>query len=151
MIKGASAARIVNFLLLGLVAGAGCDNGDSKPDESDGARGAERSAFYEGYEADIRLLGKTYDLARPKLQASSPEACEAAARVFAKINFVGMTKDDVFSLLGSPAAISDYGIKAKPGPDEPLVYRFDTGWGGRQYTLQFREEKVVALKIDELD
>lgn len=133
----------------------GCNN-NTEPNSGAKAKsksqptGLDWSAFYKGCEKDIELLRKTYKLARPPLRASSPEACHAAARIFAKIKFEGMTKDEVLSLLGDPATISDYGIRAKPGPDEPLVYRFDTGLGGLEYTLQFRKGKVVAVKTGSL-
>ena len=103
-------------------------------------------AFYEGYDKDIKLLRKTFSLPKTKTKGSSGDAGMAAGRIFEKIEFVGMTKGQVFTLLGDPATISDYGIKAKPGPDEPLAYRFDSGRGGMQYDLKFKDWIVVSFK-----
>jgi hypothetical protein len=32
------------------------------------------------------------------------------------------------------------------GQDSPMVYRFDSGYGGWQYTLRFKEGKVTRLE-----
>ena len=105
--------------------------------------------FYEGFEQDLQLLRHTQNIARPgepPRMASTFEAMEAAQRVFQRVDFVGMTKDQVLDLLGDPATISVYGSPAEPGPNEPLIYLFDVGFGGVRYTLPFEDGKVVSVE-----
>ena len=103
-------------------------------------------ALYDGVVRDIQLLRKTIPISMPVINASSDEAIQAAMRVFGNIDFVGMTKDQVLELLGDPATISDYGVPAEPGQDKPLVYRFDCGEDGVEYTFAFENGKVVAVE-----
>ena len=78
--------------------------------------------------------------------ASSVDAC-----IFSRISFVGMSKEEVLHFLGDPETISDYGQKRGKGPNDSLVYRFDTGTDGAQWTLQFQNgvvSNVAHLGID---
>jgi len=101
---------------------------------------------------DIRLLRRTMTLStKPPLQASSGDAAGAAARVFALLKLIGMSKEEALSVLGDPATISDYGRKAGSEVDAPLIYRFDSGRGGYDYRVEFKNGKVVAVKIDGLN
>ncbi len=141
---------VVMFLLGSAV---GCrSRAADQSSQDDGAPPGEQpdagASFYEGYEADIEALRKTSRLTGNNfdIRASSGEAIEAAHRVFANIDFVGMTKAAALELLGEPATISDYGIPAEPGDDEPLAYRFDHGFGGVQYTLICQDGKVVTVE-----
>jgi hypothetical protein len=106
---------------------------------------------YDGYAEDLALLRKTYLLPKPPIHASSGEAIAAARRLFSKVAFAGLTRSEALSILGDPKTISDYGIAASLDPDSPLVYRFDSGWGGWQYTLQFRSGRVSKVVADGLD
>jgi len=106
---------------------------------------------YEGYEQDRALLRDTYQLTNPPLKASSGEATTAAHRLFNKITFKGLTRKRVLAILGDPKTISDYGIAAAPTPDSPLNYRFDTGFGGWDYVIEFRHGIVTAVKENSLD
>ena len=109
---------------------------------------AERE-FYEGFEQDLQAFRQTQNAAppgEPPRMVPTGEAVGAATRVFERVDLVGMTKDEVLELLGDPATISGYGIPAEPGPDEPLIYRFDCGFGGVQYTLPFEDGKVVSVE-----
>lgn len=95
---------------------------------------------------DLRLLRKTNLVMPDLIEASSPEAIHAAERIFAKVSFVGMSKDDVLWLLGDPRTISGYGEKMGPGRDDPIEYRFDTGWWGRGYIVEFEDGKVSKVR-----
>lgn len=153
------------FALIGLCcAVVACTKSDdkAKADGSNAKGSAENSALPKdtGVEAsnatglakDLRLLRSTTTLPQdPPVHASSGEAIEAAGRVFARINFVGMSKEDVLWMLGDPTTISDYGVKAAEGIDEPLVYRFDNGLYGSAYVLEFSNGKVVQVKTQSID
>lgn len=105
---------------------------------------------YEGYAEDRTALRDTYPLP-DKQKASSDKAVKAAARLFKNTTFVSLTREEVVSILGDPKTISDYGIAASPGADSPLVYRFDTGWGGHQYTVHFQGNRVTKVTESDLD
>jgi hypothetical protein len=114
---------------------------------------AAEPSLYNGYEKDRTMLRRTFLInSRTKpINASSPEACQAAARIFKNVKFTGLTRKRVLEILGDPKTISDYGIAADTKPDSPLIYRFDTGLGGRVYTLEFRGGVAVAMKLEGLD
>lgn len=96
---------------------------------------------------DLESLRKTTLLPqKPPVRASSAEACVAAARIFDRLQFVGMEKETVLWILGDPATVSDYGIKAGSEIDAPLVYRFDGGFGGNDYRLEFNKGRVSEVK-----
>lgn len=95
---------------------------------------------------DLRLLRKTMLIMPDLVEASSPDAIHAAERIFAKARFVGMTKDEVLWVLGDPTTISGYGTKMGPGKDDPIEYRFDTGWWGAGYILRFEDGKVSDIR-----
>jgi hypothetical protein len=109
--------------------------------------------FYDGYEKDRTMLRHTYriNLNTKPLNASSGEACTAAARLFKNVNFIGLSRERVLEMLGDPKTISDYGIAADAKPDSPLTYRFDSGFGGWQYVIEFRAGVVVSMKRDGID
>ena len=54
-------------------------------------------------------------------------------------------------MLGDPKTVSSYGIAAQPGENTPLVYRFDSGFGGGQYTLHFTNGVVAKVEEQGLD
>ena len=62
-----------------------------------------------------------------------------------------MSRSKVRDLLGDPKTISDGGITAGTEVDSPLIYRFDSGLGGWQYTLVFRNGVVLELKEEGLN
>ena len=106
-----------------------------------------------GLARDIRLLRKTFALpkTKPPVQASSADARKAAARIFGRLKFIGMSKEDVLWVLGDPATISDYGFKAGAEVDAPLVYRFADGRGGNDYRLEFKDGRVTHLRTIGVD
>jgi hypothetical protein len=106
---------------------------------------------YEGYAEDRASLRDTYQLPKPPLRASSGKAIEAARRLFKNVSFVGLPRAEALSILGDPRTISDYGIAASPAPDSSLVYRFDSGFGGYQYTLHFNADRVTKVFEEGLD
>lgn len=101
-----------------------------------------------GFEKDLRTMRQTVSLAGTTLasKASTGEAIAAAVRVFERFPEVGMTRSHVLKVLGDPKTISGYGIAAEDESDAPLVYRFDTGFGGVYYTVQFRDGCVVRVE-----
>lgn len=112
---------------------------------------AHGAPSYDGYAEDRGSLRDTYQLPKPPLKASSGKAIEAARRLFKNVSFVGLTRADALSILGDPKTISDYGIAASPTPDSSLVYRFDSGFGGYQYTLHFHSGRVTKVSEEGLD
>lgn len=114
---------------------------------------AKPTPLYEGFEADQALLRKTSVLNTKTVpvNASSPEACRAANRVFARVSFLFRTRAEVLKILGDPATVSDYGQAAGSDKSSPLVYRFDSGWGGLQYTISFRNGQVYRVQVDGLN
>lgn len=107
---------------------------------------ADTSAYYEGFEKDRVSIRTTANLTSPPLKASSADAGSAARRLFAKVPFVGMSREQVLSILGDPKTISDYGITAAETPDSSLSYRFDSGFGGWDYILHFQAGRVTRLE-----
>lgn len=107
----------------------------------------EPSAPYKKFEADRVLIRKTVRL-KPSLNASSPEAIAASVRIFERVAFLFKTREEVLKLLGDPATISSYGKRAGSDPDSPLVYVFDSGYGGFQYTIGFEGGKVNRICLD---
>ena len=108
---------------------------------------------YEGYAKDLQLLRDHYEInveGKP-IKASTGEAVAAARRLFTKVPFLFCSRDEILRILGDPATISDYGVKAKEGENASLVYRFDTGWGGAQYKLSFWKNSVVGVEYAGLE
>jgi hypothetical protein len=116
----------------------------------------EAAEPYEGFKKDQALLRK-HLIHKAKdggkdTKASSSEACLAAQRIFSRVAFLFRTRDEVLRLLGDPATISDYGEPAGKDPASPLVYVFDAGEGGLQYTLEFdKQGTVVRVQVDSRD
>jgi hypothetical protein len=108
------------------------------------------SAPYKGFEADRVLIRKTVRI-KPSLNASSPEAIQASLRIFERVPFLFKTREEVLKLLGDPSTISGYGKRAGPDPDSPLVYVFDSGYGGSQYTIGFLGGKVNRVQVDPMN
>jgi hypothetical protein len=112
---------------------------------------------YKEYSEDIRQLRDTTEIPMGSTQpnktikASSAKAIGSANRLFSKISFLHKTRDEVLAILGDPATISDYGIKAKPGKDEDLIYWFDTGYGGTRYTIKFRADRAWSVSLEHTD
>ncbi len=118
--------------------------------------GAAEKELYEGFAADCALLHKQviYRGAEgaPDTRASSAEACLAAQRIFSRAAFLFRTRAEVLEWLGDPAVVSDYNEPAGDGPSDPLVYTFDSGFGGNCYTLEFdRAGRVNAVRVESLN
>ncbi len=60
------------------------------------------------------------------------------------------TKSEVLQILGDPATISDYAAPAK-ADDKTLIYRFDSGYGGLQFSISFRNDIAHTVQIDEFE
>ena len=106
---------------------------------------------YSGFQQDRADLRDTYLIEKQNIRASTGRAGAAATRIFSRITFIGMSKNEVLRLLGDPKTISDYGEKRGKGADDPLVYRFDSGWGGNQWTVLFQNGAVTGVKHTGLD
>ena len=73
---------------------------------------------YEGYSSDRELLRSTTEIpaggdSDQKIKASSAQAMQAAHRLFSRVSFLFRSRDEVLEVLGDPATISDYAIKAE--------------------------------------
>lgn len=107
--------------------------------------------LYEGFKADVERM-RTPTEVRLKdgstMLISSDESIAAAGRVFKRVSFIGQPRAKVLELLSDPATISAYGLPARDADDAPLVYNFDTGLGGVQYTLTFKAGRCTGLKTE---
>jgi hypothetical protein len=101
---------------------------------------------YPEFQKDREALRSTMLLTKPPLQASSGEAIAAARRLFGKVAFEGLKRQQVLEMLGDPKTISDYGVEAPAAPDGPLTYRFDSGFGGWEFVIRF--ENGVVQRVD---
>jgi hypothetical protein len=116
-------------------------------DESDyyGPRPSIRSS---NLETDLKMMWETSD------QASTTKAIEAAERVFATVELLGLNRKKVIELLGDPRTSSDsrYNFPFYPTSCRDLVYRFDNGNYGCQYNVIFgwndKVRKVQYLGIE---
>jgi len=140
----------ISIVLLGSAVFAGAFSGAAE-DKSDNDKAAKKAVAepYEGFKADQALLRK-HVVHKAKdggkdTKASSGEACEAAQRIFARVPFLFRTRDEVLDLLGDPATVSDYNRPAGKGASSPLVYGFDTGFGGLKYTITFGQLDQVRV------
>jgi len=111
---------------------------------------------YDGYSEDKTLLRSTTNIptgsnSEKTIKASSDKAMQAAHRIFSNVSMLFKTRAEVLAILGDPTSISDYGVKAKQEKDADLVYRFDSGFGGWQFTIKFRNDRVLAVQADSLD
>lgn len=108
---------------------------------------------YPEFKQDVAVLRDTAPASTqdPTIRGSSGKASAAAHRIFTQVDFVGKTKAEVLDLLGDPKTISSYGVAAEPGQNSPLVYRFDSGYGGGQYTLHFTNGVVTRLEEQSLE
>ena len=101
---------------------------------------------YKGFQQDRADLRDTILWKEQNVRGSSDKAQAAAKRIFSQITFIGMSRDEVLRLLGDPETISDYGEEKGEGADDPLVYRFDSGDGGYQWTISFEAGTVVEVE-----
>lgn len=105
---------------------------------------------YDGFMQDLAMLRDTASVSAndpdSRFRGSSSKAIAAARRVFTQGNLLRKTKEKVLALLGDPKTISTYGVAAKPGKDSPLVYRFDSGYGGWVYTLHLVNGTVTRIE-----
>ena len=111
---------------------------------------------YDGYSEDKILLRSTTNIpagsnSEKTIKASSDKAMQAAHRLFSNVSMLFKTRDEVLAILGDPTSISDYGVKAKQEKDADLVYRFDSGFGGWQFTIKFRNDRVWVVQADGID
>jgi len=105
-----------------------------------------------GFQNDLRTMRETVRGPGSKpIHASTGQAIAAAKRVFDRFPGIGMTRSDVLDVLGDPRTISDYGVAARDEPDAPLVYKFDTGFSGMQYTIHFAAGRVVRVQAQPLE
>lgn len=111
--------------------------------------------LYDGFKDDQKKL-RSHTIHKGRngakdTRASSAEACLAAQRIFSKVPLLFKTRDEVFDIFGDPATISDYNRPAGKEPGSPLVYVFDSGFGGLRYTLSFSHHdkmRVTRIEVD---
>ena len=96
--------------------------------------------------ADLRLMWETEPLRGTpdethgkNPRASSDRAIRAASRVFNTADLRGKTRAEVVALLGDPKTSSDsiYNFPFWPAPRGAMVYRFDCGSYGWQFSVVF--------------
>lgn len=104
---------------------------------------------YDGYTNDLKLLRDHFEFKQDGkvTRASSDKAIHAAHRLFSNVSFLFRSRDSVLEILGDPQTISDYGVKQDESNDSTLVYRFDSGFGGNEYRLIFRQNEVVGVEV----
>ena len=106
---------------------------------------------YPGYLEDLVLIKRSINLEGPDSNFSSGEACQAATRIFANIEFAGKAKKQVMDILGEPKDISVYAGSIADESPGILIYRFDTGFGGMEYRMIFDGELVTEIKKTGMD
>ena len=108
---------------------------------------------YVEFETDQSLLRDNYEVKSEgkNIKASTEKAGNAARRIFSNISFLFKTREEVLKVLGDPSTISDYGIKLSPEIDSTIIYRFDTGFGGTEYQINFFHNKVVGVEFRGLE
>ena len=74
----------------------------------------EDSRFYRGFSQDKELLSDTYFIKDQQLIVSTAKAFKAAERLFTQINFIGLKKSEVITLLGAPEKLNSFGEAAEP-------------------------------------
>lgn len=102
---------------------------------------ADREQMWE-----TRPLGGAPDPTHgPNPRSSTDRAINAASRVFNTVELVGKTREEVIELLGNPRSSSDstYNFPFWPAPKGSLVYRFDSGSYGWQFSVAFGEDGKV--------
>jgi len=108
--------------------------------------------FYPGFAADLRTMRQTQ---RGIDGGSSPwstgEAIAAAQRIFAHFPEVGVSRRRVLEVLGEPNRIGIHGVETGDDRDAPLVYCFDTGFGGIQFTIHFENDRVSRIEPQPLE
>ena len=106
----------------------------------------------EDLPADLKLMWETQRLGGtpdpthgPNPRASTDRAINAASRVFNSVGLVGKTRDEVVELLGNPKTSNDsiYNFPFWPVPQGSLVYRFDCGAYGWQFTVVLSGDERV--------
>jgi RNA polymerase sigma factor (sigma-70 family) len=148
----ASANEKGRVLVWRVADGAPEQEGKADPENAQGTgkKGAPKQAEpYVGFKADQALLRKHVvykgEFGNPDTKASSGEACKAAQRIFSRVAFLFRTREEVLEILGDPATISDYNEPVSKDPLSPLVYVFDTGYGGLRYTIRFSGRDPVRV------
>ena len=106
---------------------------------------------YPGYRDDLRLAVRNMDYEGPASNFSAPEAIEAAHRIFANVDFIGKTKQEVLGILGDPKALSAYARGRYDAPKAQLVYCYASGLGGWEYKLLFKDGRVESVESDGLN
>jgi hypothetical protein len=144
----------LSVLLAGFALLPDAQNGaaQDKPGKEKVGKPAAREP-YEGFKADQaslrkHMIYKARDGGKDT-KASSADACFAAQRIFSRVSFLFRSREEVLSLLGDPATINDYNEPAGKDKASPLVYIFDSGFGGLQYTLGFdKQGNVTSVQVD---
>jgi hypothetical protein len=143
------ALAITSGLLVGLAGDA--STGEKRQKDITVAKGVLE--LYRGYKADQALLRKHEIIKNDgkEIRVSSGEACEASVRIFSHISFLFRTRAEVLELLGDPAIVSDYNKPVSKDPSSPLVYIFDTGYGGWKYTISFDKQSTPQVNLVQVD
>jgi hypothetical protein len=103
--------------------------------------------FYDGYEEDIQLFREHYrpESMRFMRTLETGPAHDAAERLFTRINFVGMTDDEVVAALAEPVHkyASDVAGHARA---VRWVYVLTNGWKDAEWVIYFKDGKVAAVE-----
>ena len=75
----------------------------------------------------------------------SDKTIDTAKEVFSGISFLHKTSKEVIALLGAPSE------KMKDAWVETLDYRFDSGFGGWEYSLSLRGDRVFKIEVVGID
>lgn len=75
----------------------------------------------------------------------SEETITAASKLFSSISFLNKTKKETIALIGPPTETK------KDKSDEVLIYRYDSGFGGYDYYLSLRADRVFKVEVVGID
>jgi hypothetical protein len=97
---------------------------------------------------DLQLMWQTR-LSSDRRHVSTPEAVEAASRVFNTVDLMGRSRADIVGKLGDPknASPSAYNCPFWPVKGNVMVFRFDTGGHGWQFNVHF-DQQGKATRVE---
>ena len=107
--------------------------------------GPDARSFYDGYDQDIQMFRENYHPdARRTLHAA--DAYDPAERLFTKIDFVGMTPDEVVATLAEPVWRQHNGPADHPEQDMRWTYDLTNRWMDAKWAINFKDGKVISVE-----
>jgi hypothetical protein len=106
----------------------------------------ENRKFYIGFSKDVEKMAKVVQFPDDQKFYSTAKAHEIAFKIFTQVNFVGMKKETVLSLLGKPEDLNSFAPPRESDTDSPLVYFFADGETVSGWNLTFKAGEVTSVQ-----